>query len=94
MDLGLGGKAALVTGGSEGIGMAVARKLAQEGVRVAICARTEATLRETATEITKAADWSLSSTTCPFTELPKFARGSACKRAGCTSSFCRCMPRG
>jgi len=58
MDLGLGGKAALVTGGSEGIGMAVARKLAQEGVRVAICARTEATLRETATEITKAADWS------------------------------------
>ena len=54
MDLGLGGKAALVTGGSEGIGMAVARKLAQEGVRVAICARTEATLRETATEITKA----------------------------------------
>ena len=54
MDLGLDGKAALVTGGSEGIGMAVARKLAQEGVRVAICARTEATLRETATEITKA----------------------------------------
>jgi len=47
MDLGLGGKAALVMGGSEGIGMAVARKLAQEGVRVAICARTEATLRET-----------------------------------------------
>src|SRR5262249_10604884 len=54
MDLGLGGKAALVTGGSEGIGMAVARKLAEEGVRVAICARTEATLRETATAITKA----------------------------------------
>ena len=54
MDLGLGGKAALGMGGSEGIGMAVARKLAQEGVRVAICARTEATLRETATEITKA----------------------------------------
>lgn len=41
MDLGLGAEAALVTGGSEGIGMAVARKLAQEGVRVAICARTE-----------------------------------------------------
>ena len=54
MDLGLGGKAALVTGASEGIGIAVARTLAQEGVRVAICARTEATLRETATEITKA----------------------------------------
>src|SRR5215470_10589138 len=54
MDLGLVGKAALVTGGSEGIGRAVARKLAEEGVRVAICARTKATLRETATEIIKA----------------------------------------
>jgi len=53
MDFGLGGKVALVTGGSEGIGMAVARKLAQGSARVAICARTEATLRETATEITK-----------------------------------------
>jgi 3-oxoacyl-[acyl-carrier protein] reductase len=40
MDLGLGGEAPLVTGGSVGIGSAVARKLAQEGVRVAICART------------------------------------------------------
>jgi len=54
MDLGLKGKAALVTGASEGIGMAVARKLAEEGVRVAICARTESKLKETAAEIAKA----------------------------------------
>jgi 3-oxoacyl-[acyl-carrier protein] reductase len=40
MDLGLKGKAALVTGASEGIGRAIARKLGEEGVRVAICART------------------------------------------------------
>ena len=40
MDLGLKGKAALVTGASEGIGKAIAWKLAQEGVRVAVCART------------------------------------------------------
>jgi 3-oxoacyl-[acyl-carrier protein] reductase len=51
MDLGLKGKTALVTGASEGIGKAVARKLADEGVRVAICARTEATLKATAAEI-------------------------------------------
>jgi NAD(P)-dependent dehydrogenase (short-subunit alcohol dehydrogenase family) len=54
MDLGLEGKAALVTGASEGIGRAIARKLAGEGVRVAICARTEATLKATAAEIAEA----------------------------------------
>jgi 3-oxoacyl-[acyl-carrier protein] reductase len=54
MELGLEGKAALVTGASEGIGRAIARKLADEGVRVAICARTEATLKATAAEIAEA----------------------------------------
>ncbi len=39
MDLELRGKTALVTGGSIGIGLAVARAFAAEGVRVAICAR-------------------------------------------------------
>ena len=51
MDLGLRGRAAIVTGGSQGIGRAVARALAEEGVRVAICARTEDTLNQTAREI-------------------------------------------
>lgn len=54
MDLDLKGKAALVTGGSEGIGAGVARALAAEGVEVAICARTEATLKATAAEIGEA----------------------------------------
>lgn len=39
MDLGLQGKVALVAGASSGLGLAIARELAREGARVAICAR-------------------------------------------------------
>jgi len=39
MDLNLANKTALVTGGSKGIGLAVAASLAKEGARVAVGAR-------------------------------------------------------
>ena len=44
MDLGLGGKTALITGGSKGIGRAVTHALSAEGARVMICARDADTL--------------------------------------------------
>jgi NAD(P)-dependent dehydrogenase (short-subunit alcohol dehydrogenase family) len=46
MDLELAGKVAIVTGGSQGIGKAVARQLAAESADVAIAARTEDVLRK------------------------------------------------
>jgi NAD(P)-dependent dehydrogenase (short-subunit alcohol dehydrogenase family) len=44
MDLGLTGKTALITGGTSGIGLAIAQRLAQEGCRIAICGRAQAKL--------------------------------------------------
>lgn len=51
MELGLKGKVAAITGGSEGVGRMTAERLAREGVRVAICGRRDALLQEAATEI-------------------------------------------
>jgi NAD(P)-dependent dehydrogenase (short-subunit alcohol dehydrogenase family) len=54
MDLGLLGKVAAITGGSEGIGRATAFRFCEEGVRVAICTRREGVLQTTAKEIASA----------------------------------------
>jgi NAD(P)-dependent dehydrogenase (short-subunit alcohol dehydrogenase family) len=51
MDLGLGGKVALITGGSDGLGRATAERLAAEGAAVALCARGAERLGAAAREI-------------------------------------------
>ena len=51
MDLGLHGKRALITGGSRGIGFAVARALAAENVAVGLIARGAAGLAEASREL-------------------------------------------
>lgn len=51
MDLGISQRTALVFGGSRGMGRACARQLALEGAQVVIAARTEATLRQAAAEL-------------------------------------------
>jgi 3-oxoacyl-[acyl-carrier protein] reductase len=54
MDLGIEGKVAIVTGGSEGIGLATAQRLAQEGACVIIAARRQAVLEQAAEQIVAA----------------------------------------
>ena len=51
MKLGLEGRRAIVTGGSKGLGAAIARELVSEGVGVAICSRNEDEILAAAEEL-------------------------------------------
>lgn len=75
MDLGLAGKAALVGGGSQGLGRATAEALGREGASVAIYARSEEPLRRVAEEITD-------TTGAPVVAVPADVRNAEdCERA-------------
>jgi len=51
MDLGIAGRRAAVAGASSGLGLATARALANEGVKVAICGRDRARVQTAASEL-------------------------------------------
>jgi NAD(P)-dependent dehydrogenase (short-subunit alcohol dehydrogenase family) len=55
VELGLASRRAIVTGGSKGLGKAIAAELLNEGAAVAICSRHADELAETAAELRKAA---------------------------------------
>jgi 3-oxoacyl-[acyl-carrier protein] reductase len=59
MEISLSGRAAIVTGGSKGIGFAVAKEFAASGADVAIVARNEAALKEAVAAIAKSAQSSV-----------------------------------
>ena len=67
MDLGLRGRRAIVTGGSKGLGKAIAAELLAEGAAVAICSRNQAELDETAAELA-ASGGSVTALPCDVTD--------------------------
>ena len=77
MDLGLNGKVALVTGGSEGIGRATARLLAAEGAHVAICARGQEALDDAAAEVKSATGRDILALQCDVTKPEEIERAIA-----------------
>ncbi len=77
MDLQLQGKRALVTGGSRGIGKAVARVLAEEGADVAILARDRSRLDATAGELAAASGRRIVAVVADTTDDAQVARAFA-----------------
>ena len=68
MDLGLSGKAVIITGGSDGIGKAAATAFAEEGANVAICARRPDVLDAAGKEIRAAGSGEVLTIQCDVTD--------------------------
>lgn len=73
MELGLAGKAVVVTGGSRGIGLETARLFAREGARVLICARRQSALAEAAADIRATTGQSVATHSLDVTSLEQIA---------------------
>jgi len=73
----LDGRVAVVTGGSSGIGRAMAGALARAGARVVLVARGERALRETVAEL-RAAGGQAASVSADLAERGELARGADC----------------
>jgi 3-oxoacyl-[acyl-carrier protein] reductase len=73
VDLGLTGKTAIVTGGSKGLGQAIALELAREGVDVAICSRGDAEIKEAAEAIASETGRKVVARVCDVTDPEQIA---------------------
>jgi NAD(P)-dependent dehydrogenase (short-subunit alcohol dehydrogenase family) len=73
MELGLAGKAVVVTGGSRGIGLETARLFALEGAHVLICARRESALAEAAADVRSSTSRTIQTHPMDVTDLAHIA---------------------
>ncbi len=81
MDYGLEGKVALVSGGSRGIGRAIARTLVAEGASVMIAARTQSHLDAAASELDALAPGRVDAIAADMTDPAAVERVAAAARA-------------
>lgn len=81
MNLDLNGKVAVITGGSQGIGKAIAQELLQEGAHVVVIARNADQLAQTAQEITPGTSGRLATYSADMTQAAKIDAALAFARA-------------
>jgi NAD(P)-dependent dehydrogenase (short-subunit alcohol dehydrogenase family) len=95
MELGLDGKTALITGGSQGIGLAVAHNLAAEGCHLHLAARTEADLAAAADHIRAASGVEVTVHAADLSQTPALeALGAACSGVDILINNAGAIPRG
>ena len=84
MELGIEGRVAIITGGSDGLGRATAERLAAEGCKVAICARRAAHLRAAADAIQSATGSDVLAVPADVSQAPDIERvvGATLERFG------------
>jgi len=81
MQLGLTGRVAVITGGSKGIGKAIARGLAAEGVNLVLLARGKELLEKTAAEIEKESGVQVLAFTADVTDSESIKAAAAAAKA-------------